>query len=104
MASHNTGSVFPYNIDPRMYYQDVQLYQLDVKANYDAALDNNQYSAASQILQNSDMDYYGAYFFNKSEDKLLAVQNYEYTKVKPVLTVYQATEPAVVENGLSWIS
>ena len=104
MASHNTGSVFPFSIDPRMYYQDVQLSQLDVKANFDAALDNNQYTLASQILQNSDIDYYGAYFFNKSEDKLVAVQNHVDAKVKPVLTVYQATEPTTVENGLSWIS
>ena len=104
MASHNTGSVFPFDIDPRMYYQDVQLYQLSDKAAYDVALDNGQYTDASTILQNSDMDYYGAYLFNKSEDKLLEVQNYLLTVTKPELTLYQSTEPTGVDEGISWIS
>lgn len=104
MASHNTGSVFPFNIDPRMYYQDVQLSQLNTKASYEAALDNNQYTNASTILQNSDVDYYGAYFFNKCEDKLVAVQNYLLTVNKPDLMRYQSAEPTNVDDGMSWIS
>ena len=104
MASHNTGSVFPINIDSRMYYQDVQLSQMNTKAQYETALSNKQYTDASTILQNSDVDYYGAYLFNKSEDKLLAVQAYLEAKVKPDLMRCQATEPTNVDDGMSWIS
>lgn len=104
MASHNTGSVFPSYIDPRMYYQDVQLSQLNTKSAYEAALDSNQYTNASSILYDSDVDYYGSYLFNKSEDKLLSVQNYLLTVNKPDLMRYQAQEPQNVDDGMSWIS
>lgn len=104
MASHNTGSAFPLNIDPRMYYQDVQLSQMNTKTAFETALNNKQYTDASAILQNSDIDYYGAYLFNKSEDKLYSVQSYMEAKVKPDMMRYQAEEPDDVENGMSWIS
>ncbi len=102
--AHETYTVFPADIDARKYYQDVRISQLNTKTAYEGTLRQGNYTAASHVLQTSNIDYYGAYMFNMLENRLDAIQTYLDAKEKPVLTKLQSEEPLDVEEGVSWIS
>ena len=96
-------SQFPLNIDDRIYFQDVNLSQLNIKKNFEHFLEEESYSEASDVLNNTDIDFFGASVLNLLENRLVAIEEYILTIEKPVLTAYQSTEPEDVDEGFSWI-
>lgn len=99
----NTTTQFPYAVDDRIYFQDINLSQLNTKTNYETYLANAQYTDASAELNNANIDFFGASVLNLLENRLVAIENYILTLVKPQLTAYQSTEPTGVGVGFTWI-
>ena len=99
----NVESLFPYKIDPRIYFENLRTEQLNTKNEYEAHLQDEEYSEASASLCNSDMDYYGAYVLNLFENRFKAIAEYVDMKTKPKLVFYQEEEPENITVGRSWI-
>ena len=97
----NTTSKFPSMIDDRVFFEDINLTQLDIKNQYEQLLQQGKYTEASQLLNNSDVDFYGAWILNLLENRLLNIQTYLQDETKPHLVDYN-TQPTT--NGAHWIS
>lgn len=96
-------SQFPSDIDDRIYFQDINLSQLNTKTNFERFLAEQSYSEASDVLNNANIDFFGASVLNLLENRLVAIEEYILTLEKPVLTAYQSTEPEDVDEGFTWI-
>ena len=96
-------------IDDRIYFQDVRLSQMSIKNLYEEFLAQEDYSSASNLLNDEDMDFFGASILNLFENRIVAIETYvcsqEFKDEKPVLTAYQSTEPEgeEVDVGFTWI-
>ena len=99
----NVTTQFPSAIDDRIYFQDINLSQLNTKANFESYLDIEDYTNASNELNNANIDFFGASVLNLLENRLVALENYILTLTKPQLTAYQSTEPTNVGVGFTWI-
>lgn len=99
----NIYSQFPNAVDDRIYFQDINLSQLNTKSNFEGYLANGQYTDASDELNNANIDFFGASVLNLLENRLVAIENYLLTLTKPDLTYYGSTEPQNVNVGYSWI-
>lgn len=99
----NIYSQFPSAIDDRIYFQDINLSQLNTKANYEAYKNAGDYTSASAELNNANIDFFGASVLNLLENRFVAIENYLLTLEKPQLTAYQSTEPTGVGVGFTWI-
>ena len=99
----NVYTQFPYAVDDRIYFQDINLSQLTTKTNFETYLANSQYTDASAELNNANIDFFGASVLNLLENRLVAIENYLLTLIKPQLTAYQSTEPTGVGVGFTWI-
>lgn len=99
----NIYSQFPSAIDDRIYFQDINLSQLNTKANYEAYKNAGDYTSASAELNNANIDFFGASVLNLLENRFVAIENYLLTLEKPQLTAYQSTEPTDVGVGFTWI-
>ena len=96
-------SNFPYAIDDRIYFQCVSIDQVPTKTAYEGFYNNGQYTDASLVLNNANMDFYGASVLNMLENRIIAIENYVLTLIKPDLTAYQQNEPAGVPKNYTWI-
>lgn len=99
----NTVTQFPSSVDDRIYFQDINLSQLNTKTNFETYLAASQYTDASNELNNANIDFFGASVLNLLENRLVAIENYLLTLTKPSLTAYQSTEPTNVGIGFTWI-
>jgi hypothetical protein len=107
---HSTSTVYPGNIDPKLFFSDVSLRYARIHDTYNNMINDEDYVAASQYLynnvesQNVDMDYNGAYLWNRFENMLLAIENYtmsmDSTNTRPY---YQTTEPKNIPAKTVWI-
>ena len=96
-------SLFPTAIDSRIYFQDINLSQLETKDDWETELELGNYTDASAVLNNANIDFFGAWVLNLIENRLVAIEEYILTLTKPELTAYQSTEPDDVDEGFSWI-
>ena len=94
---------FPNNVDERIFYNDINLEQLDILNHYKILLDVSNYDGASNLLQTSDIDYAGAWLWNLLELRIKATQEYLLTKEKPQLQIYSSITPTEVQNGMVWV-
>ena len=94
---------FPNSVDDRIFYNDINLEQLDILNHYKILLDASNYDGASNLLQTSDIDYAGAWLWNLFELRIKATQEYLLIKEKPQLQIYSSTAPTGVQNGMVWI-
>ena len=99
----NIYSQFPVSVDDRIYFQDINLSQLNTKTIWESYLDAGQYSDASNELNNANIDFFGASVLNLLENRLVAIENYLLTITKPDWTYYGTVEPSGVPEGYSWI-
>lgn len=100
----NALSIFPNGIDSRIFFSDISIDHTDLMSQYQSLIKQGKYSEASQLLNNSDASFYGAWIFNLFDNRLKNIGEYILTLEKPKLTVYQNTEPneGLVKN-LTWI-
>lgn len=118
-------SVFPAEIDERVFFQDVSLDQLQTYNEYQNLLATGQYSKASELLLNSDITAYSAEVFNYFERKLYNIETETMRRVSEIeaekadaikiasklrLTYYGSTEPTYDKDVsydtkcIAWIS
>lgn len=109
---HRTTTSFPGSVDARSYYSDVSLQHTDVMNNYNRLIKQKKYKEASQYLydtiesQNMNLDYNGAYVWNRTDNQMVAIENYavnvmEETNIRPH---YSNGSPSTRWDQMSWIT
>ena len=98
----DASTKFPQEIDDRIFWQDLQIYQTPIMQKYYTYLNAGNYDEASDLLNNSDVFFYGAWILNLSENRLYAIVNYVFGLDKNKIVEYQRTEPNV-SQGTVWI-
>ena len=98
----DTSTKFPNEIDPRIFFSDVDLDHLDVLNEHKTLISSESYTNASELLNGSEIDFYGAWLLNLLENRLEAIGSFLLQKSKPNLQVYSNNEP-VAKMGLHWI-
>lgn len=100
----NTHTVFPYGVDSRIYAQDITLNDVETFSKYQTLLAQGNYTEASDLLNNSDAYFYGAWMLNLLENRLQAIGTFLKDLKKDVLTLGSETEPENATYGTHWIS
>ena len=101
----NTDTIFPDGgIDSRVYAQDITLNDLETFSKYQTLIAQGKYTEASDLLNNSDVYFYGAWMLNLLEKRLQAIGNYVRNLEDEVLTCGSESEPENVTYGTNWIS
>lgn len=98
----DTSTKFPTEIDSRIFFQDISLDDLDVWEQHKTLISFGSYTKASELLNDSEIDFYGAWLLNLLENRLEAIGSFLLQKNKPTLQVYSNVKP-VVKTGLHWI-
>lgn len=109
---HRTTTAFPGSIDARSYYSNVSIPHKNTMKSYNELILQQKYKEASQYLYNNiesknvDLDYNGAYVWNRTDNQMVALENYavnvmEETEVRPY---YSNNRPGTKKVGMSWIS
>ena len=108
---HNTASVFPGEVDSRAFFSDVQLKHATIHNGFNDLIKSAHYQEASQYLYqnvelaNVNMDYNGAYLWNRFDNILRAIEDYavamDATDARPV---YSPTEPTEKWINQVWIA
>ena len=99
----DTSTKFPQEIDERIFWQDLQIYQTPIMQKYYTYLNAGNYDEASDLLNNSDVFFYGAWILNLLENRLYAIEKYIFGLDKNKIVEYQRTEPFNVSQGTVWI-
>lgn len=100
-------SKFPKEIDERLFLSDISISQVPLMQEYRFHLINNNYSIASELLNNSDVFYYGAWILNLFEDRLCNIGEFIMEEDEHSLITYNSCEPSQLTNtydGMNWIS
>ena len=100
----DASTKFPQEIDDRIFWQDLQIYQTPIMQKYYTYLNAGNYDEASDLLNNSDVFFYGAWVLNLLEERLHAIGDYVMKENKPDLVTYSDTEPSTVSEGTCWIA
>lgn len=98
----DTSTKFPTEIDSRIFFQDISLDDLDVWEQHKTLISSGSYTKASELLDDSEIDFYGAWLLNLLENRLEAIGSFLLQKNKTNLQVYSGVEP-VAKTGLHWI-
>lgn len=108
---HNTSSVFPDSVDARAFFSDVQLRHASIHNGYNELIQSADYQGASQYLYtnveqaNVNMDYNGAYLWNRFENIVRAIEDYalamDSTEAR---NVYSQEEPTETWDNQVWIA
>ena len=99
----DASTKFPQEIDDRIFWQDLQIYQTPIMQKYYTYLNAGNYDEASDLLNNSDVFFYGAWILNLLENRLYAIEKYVFGLDKNKIVEYQRTEPFNVSQGTVWI-
>lgn len=107
---HTTSTVFPSKIDPRQFFSDVQLQHAVIHDEYNELIKSTNYQGASQYLYrvveqgNVNMDYNGAYLWNRFDKIIRAIEDYattmDSTNARPI---YSPTKPTSPQATTVWI-
>ena len=95
----NEQSVFDNDIDPLIFYSDINLDNQHYLAQYYGLLESGDYVEASDYIQSIDVnvDFYGAWLLNLYENELYAIETnmYKYVspQLKPKLSFHGISEP-----------
>jgi hypothetical protein len=100
-------TAFPSHADDRLFVQDIDLQHIGIMQNYNALLSAGKYTQASDLLNSSDVFFYGAWLLNYFEDRLNILGNYllsqKVNEDKPIFYIYQENEPDELEDNQVWI-
>lgn len=91
----NDQSVFPDQYDPLIFFSDADLDNYTTYQSYYLLYNNNQYTQASALLNDSDIDFYGAWILNLIENELYAIESNmsSFVNEKPKIAAYSTTQP-----------
>ena len=85
---HSIQSYYPTQFDNRTFYSDVSLDHADILQTYNNLIKAHNYKAASQHLYDAvevgdrNMDYNGAYLWNRLENIIIAIEEYATTELQ----------------------
>lgn len=113
-------SIYPTDIDERIFFQDMQIKDVPDFENYQKHINDSQYTKASDILEKSDLTTYSAWLLNWFNGKLINIEKEANSKEQQIeqnievakqiaanlyLTYYQTTEPNVSAMNVNdtWI-
>ena len=101
----NANTKFPSQIDDRVFFQDINISQVPVMKQYYSLLNSGAYTKASELLNNSEVFFYGAWCLNLLENRLFAIGNYAMNLEDINLLTYAKTEPSESEvfENMIWI-
>lgn len=100
----DVSTKFPNAIDDRVFFQDIQISHVPIMKQYYELLKNGNYTIASELLNNSEVFYYGAWCLNLLENRLIAIGNYVINDLENInLVNYSVSEPTKKSNGMTWI-
>lgn len=107
---HNTDTVFPDNIDSRSLFSDLSVAHTNLIDGYNELIRNKSYKSASQYLYdnievpNLDVDYDGAYLWNRFDKRIATIENYVISESdNPNRNYYQDSEPTDKHQNMIWI-
>lgn len=100
---HNTSTVFPAGVDDRLYLSDMQLGDVSTMTQYQELLAAGQWTQAAQLLENSDIPYYGAWVLNLLENRLVELSRYVINYVNESSMVYSEFMPYNTPQGTNWV-
>ena len=102
--AYEVNTNFPNKVDDRVFYNDIDLEHLHILGQYKDLLIASKYDEASDLLQQSNIDYFGSWLLNLFELRIRTTQEYLLNnKEKPKLQVYSPTEPTGIREGIVWI-
>ena len=90
----NEQSVFPSQYDPLIFFADADLDNFTTYQQYYTLYNADQYTQASNLLNNSDVDFYGAWLLNLIENELYAIESNMDSFVIP------EDKPRLISHGL----
>lgn len=99
----DTSTKFPSEIDHRIFAMDISINQVPIMKEYYRYLESGNYDRATELLNNSDVFFYGAWILNLLENRLCAIGDYVMNENKPDLVTYSDTEPSTASEGMCWI-
>lgn len=100
----NTSTKFPSQIDDRVFFQDMNISQVPIFEQYQKYIKNDSYSMASDLLNKSEVFFYGAWCLNLIENRLFATGNYVMNLEDVNLVTYNENEPSdELKDGITWI-
>lgn len=101
----NISTKFPQQIDNRIFFQDININQVSIIKQYYTLLSNGAYTKASELLNNSEVFFYGAWCLNLLENRLFAIGNYVMNLEGIDLVINSESEPSTtsLENNFTWI-
>lgn len=96
---------FPQQIDDRIFFSDISVYQVPIMKHYYALLNSGAYTKASELLNNSEVFFYGAWCLNLLENRLFAIGNYVMDLDGVDLLINSTIEPSTsnIDNNYTWI-
>lgn len=100
-------SVFPAEIDPLIFYEDADIEHQPLLHAYYQYIINNRFQEAAEYINNTDLDFYGAWLLNLYENRLRAIEeNIEMViGAKCQITTYYENEPTSIisMDCRSWV-
>ena len=102
MRSSDTVFISPdYDIDSRLYFSDISINKESMMNEYQRLLSLGHFDDALDLIQ--DEDFYGAWLLNLLENRLHNLYIYIDGLDKPILEIYQISEPVEADIGMVWI-
>lgn len=100
----DNSTKFPNSIDDRIFAQDINIEQVPIMNDYYMFLNSGNYDRATELLNNSDVFFYGAWTLNLLENRLCAIGDYVMQLEKPTLVINSDKEPTNIWQGMCWIA
>lgn len=97
---HDSSTVFPENIDNRIWWSDIDLTQVPTMNTYQGLLRDKNYTTATNMLKNSSVFYYGSWLINMFRNRLVALHNYMPFVKKSIANIYSMLEPSKPEDNI----
>jgi hypothetical protein len=84
---------FPEQIDSQLIFSDMRIKDAQLQSAYLAKIKSGAVDEAAEMLENSNKNYYGAYWYNMLNSRLYALENYFLDKERTERVSYQNEIP-----------
>lgn len=95
-----------YAIDERRFMSDLDIDNSSIMDSYQTLIANQQYTDAKNLLDQSDIFSFSAWYFNMINNRIHAIDDYLLHVIapRPEYTKYQDPEPSGVDLWTTWVS
>lgn len=99
---YNTISKYPDSIDPLIFFQDINLEEVEIMKSYNDLVAHGKYNEANKYIRNQEIHGYFASCLNAIENRIYNLQVYLLTKEPKQLFISSDSEP-IANNEIIWI-